>query len=263
MDSPVKKSEKFNYLPDADVTFKSIDGVLFALHKRNLSIHTGGFPPADSSVESEPIQLTEKSEVLELLFQFVYPPGVPILVDVSFELLVELARAAEKYNVYIATPLCRVHMLYIVRSHSTLYSRKNITSADKYVLKSIVKCATDHSYMEILDQAAPLLAPEPLTSTIFLFPQHLQASWAIYREQWVDIQRDSYARLVSHRRQCDACKNRSDPLSLADLLIIEDSFLLMTLTCMKGINEWGGEVKRTIASKIRSFSTICNKPVLL
>ncbi|KAF8990725.1 hypothetical protein BDQ17DRAFT_1178030, partial [Cyathus striatus] len=53
--------------PDADVTFKSSDGVLFALHKKNLATHTGGFPPADISADSKAIELEEDFDTLTLL----------------------------------------------------------------------------------------------------------------------------------------------------------------------------------------------------
>ncbi|KAF8975842.1 hypothetical protein BDQ17DRAFT_1194249, partial [Cyathus striatus] len=97
--------------PDADVTFKSSDGVLFSLHKKNLATHSGGFPPADTSVGEERIGLPEDSETLELLFQFVYPDNeVPDLSDISLTLLMKLASAAEKYAVRSAIPLCKIRM---------------------------------------------------------------------------------------------------------------------------------------------------------
>ncbi|KAJ7089491.1 hypothetical protein C8R43DRAFT_1050590 [Mycena crocata] len=50
-DSPVL-SAKFNS-PDADVTFKSSDGVLFRIHRKNLEVCTEGFPPPEISASSE------------------------------------------------------------------------------------------------------------------------------------------------------------------------------------------------------------------
>ncbi|KAF8984989.1 hypothetical protein BDQ17DRAFT_1289994 [Cyathus striatus] len=99
-----KQSNLFNK-PDADVKVEASDGIQFALHKRNLSIYTGRFPLEDSTVESDVVKLDESSRRLELLFQFVYPPGVPSLrdADMDFHDFMKFARVAEKYVVYIAS----------------------------------------------------------------------------------------------------------------------------------------------------------------
>ncbi|KAF5371042.1 hypothetical protein D9757_010292 [Collybiopsis confluens] len=86
---------------DADVIFQSSDNVQFHLHKINLQYTTGGFPPADISNEKEIVKLTEQSETLELLFQFVYPRQFPSMRNLDFESLISLAEAAEKYEVFI------------------------------------------------------------------------------------------------------------------------------------------------------------------
>ncbi|KAF8990730.1 hypothetical protein BDQ17DRAFT_1547124 [Cyathus striatus] len=104
-----RRSERFNK-PDADVSFKSSDGVLFALHRTNLATHAGGFPPPNTNVVSDIIDIPEHSETLELLLQFIYPPDVPELAGVP------LAYAAEKYVVYIAIPWCRMHALHLLRT---------------------------------------------------------------------------------------------------------------------------------------------------
>ncbi|KAF8989148.1 hypothetical protein BDQ17DRAFT_1314430 [Cyathus striatus] len=155
------KSQIFNKF-DAEVTFKSSDGVLFAIHKRNLAQHTGGFPPEETCAGPEAIELSEESETLELLFQFVYPPDNPSLNEVPFTTLLKVAHAAEKYMVYIARSACRMF---------------NLKSSDKEDLKSIVKYAAENSYTDIIDAAASLLVPEPLHSTIFCFTTELQTTW--------------------------------------------------------------------------------------
>ncbi|KAF8984993.1 hypothetical protein BDQ17DRAFT_1260446, partial [Cyathus striatus] len=101
--------------PDADVTFKSSDGVLFELHRRNLATHAGGFPP-NTNVVSDIINIPEHSETLELLLQYIYPPDVPELAGVPLALFMQLAYAAEKYVVYIAIPWCRMHALHLLRT---------------------------------------------------------------------------------------------------------------------------------------------------
>ena len=56
------------------------------------------------------IQLPEKSVILDLLFQFCYPERQPELNDLAFDILAELAEAAEKYKVFSATSICRIGM---------------------------------------------------------------------------------------------------------------------------------------------------------
>ncbi|KAF8989151.1 hypothetical protein BDQ17DRAFT_479030 [Cyathus striatus] len=168
------KSDKFNK-SDADVIFQSSDGVLFALHKKNLAIYTGGFPETDTTEADEVIiPLEEKSEILELLFQFVYPPDFPSLAGVPSEVFIQLAHAAEKYMVYIAMPACRARMLFVMQHCAALYTRKNRKGED---LKAIVKYALDHYYMEIIDELTPFLVVLPLKMTIYLFPVQLQTDW--------------------------------------------------------------------------------------
>ncbi|KAF8990732.1 hypothetical protein BDQ17DRAFT_1371608 [Cyathus striatus] len=195
------KSQIFNK-SDADVTFKSSDGILFALHKKNLAQHTGGFPPEETCAGPEVIELSEESETLELLFQFVYPPDDPSLKGVPFTSLLKLAHAAEKYMVYIARSACRMCMLYLLQRYHYENALENLKKED---LKSIVKYAAEHSYMDIMDDVASLLVPEPLHSTIFCFTCELQATWALYREQWIVLQREASENFLNHKFYCKTC----------------------------------------------------------
>ncbi|KAF8990734.1 hypothetical protein BDQ17DRAFT_343944 [Cyathus striatus] len=159
--SPIRTVNK----PDADVSFKSSDGVLFALHRRNLATHAGGFPPPDTY---KIINIPEHSETLELLLQFVYPPDVPELAGVPFALFMQLAYAAEKYVVYIAIPWCRMHALHLLRNHHRLNNRPGFSIKDE--LKSIVEYCLKHSCMNVVDEVVSAIcprAPSEVQTTIF------------------------------------------------------------------------------------------------
>ncbi|KAF8976807.1 hypothetical protein BDQ17DRAFT_1339490 [Cyathus striatus] len=223
---------------DADVVFKSSDGVLFSLHKKNLDLNTGGFPSADFKDNNEVIELTEESDVLELLFQFVYPRQPPILSYLPFETVNALAQAAEKYVVYPAIGVCRAYMLYLA-------SRYKPANA-----KEIVKYAAEHSYMEILDEAVVYIASEPLESSVSFFPPALQLPWALYRDQWIRIFDDAKFRLADHwnccyrRNACEMSKHGSshaatERLELADLMDMnfDDSLFCRNCNC-EIIREW-------------------------
>jgi len=94
------------------VTFQSIDGVTFPLQRKYLEANTGAFPGAEFDTHGEVVHLTEKANVLELLFQFVYPKRHPDVEELDFKLLAELAEAAEKYEVFFAMEICRIQMRF-------------------------------------------------------------------------------------------------------------------------------------------------------
>ena len=99
---------------DADVAFRSCDGILFKIHRKNLETHSEGFsPPPGTSPQTEIVPLTENGDTLDLLFQFMYPRRQPDLTDVEFKQLAELAEAAEKYQVFTAMASCNVCMRYV------------------------------------------------------------------------------------------------------------------------------------------------------
>ena len=75
--------------------------------KINMGSWDSEFTQAKSDVV---IQLPEKSTILDLLFQFCYPERHPELNDLAFDILAELAEAAEKYKVFSAVGICRIAM---------------------------------------------------------------------------------------------------------------------------------------------------------
>jgi hypothetical protein len=97
---------------DSDLTIQSNDGILFHIHKINLKMGAGGFaPPEFDTQDSTPVRLSENAETLELLFQFCYPKRLPDMETVKFEVLAQLAEAAEKYEVYAAICVCKILMM--------------------------------------------------------------------------------------------------------------------------------------------------------
>lgn len=95
---------------DADVIFESSDNVLFSIHRKNLEVATGAFPPSNFSTEGRNVALSESSSTLELMFQYVYPMPQPDVSSLPFESLALLAEAVEKYQVFPAILICKIHM---------------------------------------------------------------------------------------------------------------------------------------------------------
>ena len=88
----------------------SCDGVLFKVHRKNLEMHTEGFPGADVPVHDEIVPLAETATTLELLFQYMYRQRQPDLSRLGPQELAKLAEAAEKYQVYSAMEVCKLRM---------------------------------------------------------------------------------------------------------------------------------------------------------
>ncbi|KAF8886722.1 hypothetical protein BD779DRAFT_1441389, partial [Infundibulicybe gibba] len=147
---------------DSDVTFSSSDAVLFRIHRKNLETSTGGFPAGGFATLGEIVPLTETATTLELLFQFVYPRRHPDLETVTFEVLAPLAEAAEKYEVFAALNICKIHMRNALPDHAA----------------EVLGYAARHGYPDIIQRAALLLIREPLIKVISALPQNLIVPWA-------------------------------------------------------------------------------------
>lgn len=89
------------------------------MHRKNLEMHSEGFAAAEAASKSasnedpETVTLTETMTVLELLLQYMYRQPQPDLENVDFKTLAGVAEAAEKYQVYSATYICKILMKYV------------------------------------------------------------------------------------------------------------------------------------------------------
>ncbi|KAJ6567994.1 hypothetical protein DFH09DRAFT_1155594 [Mycena vulgaris] len=167
---PTQVSEKFNS-PDADVTFKSSDGVLFHIHRKNLEVCTEGFPPNDISTQGEIVDLIETSATLELLFQFMYPQRHPALDTTPFEILEPLAEAAEKYQVFPAMNICHIRMRDMVQDHPV----------------AVAAYAAKHDYPYLVSEVAPMMISMLLVDVIEMLPPYLVLPWARYCQRWSQV----------------------------------------------------------------------------
>ncbi|KAF9064324.1 hypothetical protein BDP27DRAFT_170050 [Rhodocollybia butyracea] len=103
---PPKTSSRFN-AQDAEITVLSSDNVLFRLHKANARVTSGGLLPSQSSgTEDAFLTLPEPAEILEILFEFLYPDYETDLERLEFSALLRVAEAAEKYVVFYAMNHC-------------------------------------------------------------------------------------------------------------------------------------------------------------
>ncbi|KAF7372841.1 hypothetical protein MSAN_00490100 [Mycena sanguinolenta] len=153
-------NSRFNFA-DADVTFKSSDGVLFRVHRKNLEVCTEAFPPSEISSEGEVVELTETSVTLEILFQFMYPKRHPTLDITPFKVLRPLSEAAEKYQVFPAMNICHIRMRNMVDRHPV----------------EVAVYATKHNYPYLVSEVAPMMIAMDSVKVIEMLPQNLILPW--------------------------------------------------------------------------------------
>jgi hypothetical protein len=96
---------------DADITILSSDHVTFKLHRKYLEANTGAFPSAEFETHGEIVPLTEPSNTLEVMFQFVYPKRHPKLDQQDFSSVLAIAEAVEKYEVFSAMNTCETRIM--------------------------------------------------------------------------------------------------------------------------------------------------------
>ncbi|KAJ7157837.1 hypothetical protein C8R46DRAFT_1113284 [Mycena filopes] len=159
-----KTSERF-CAADADLTISSSDGVLFKVYRRNLEAHSPVFAGAGSSTQPENgqdiVELSESSETLELLFQFMYPQPQPNLQVLEFALIAGLAEAAEKYEVYSALTLCRMRM-------------KDFTSIHPL---EVLRYAAQHNHVELANQSAQYSMRCGVAAAMEILPINIFETW--------------------------------------------------------------------------------------
>ncbi|KAF7372859.1 hypothetical protein MSAN_00492000 [Mycena sanguinolenta] len=156
---------------DADVKFKSSDGVLFRVHRKNLEVCTEGFPPSEISSKGEVVELTETSVTLELLFQFMYPQRHPALDTTLFEVLEPLAEAAEKYQVFPVMNICHIRMRDMVDKHTV----------------EIMVYAMNHDYPYLISEVAPMMIAIDSVKVVEMLPQNLILPWVRYVKEWANV----------------------------------------------------------------------------
>ncbi|KAJ7185023.1 hypothetical protein C8R46DRAFT_1026844 [Mycena filopes] len=196
----------FNF-PDADVIFKSSDGVLFRVHRKNLEVCTEGFPPGDISTMGDVVELTEASVTLELLFQFIYPQRHPALDTTPFEILEPLAEASEKYQVFPAMNICHIRLRDMVKEHPV----------------EVAVYAAKHDYPYLVSQVAPMMISMDIVKVVGMLPPYLVLPWMRYLQQWTKVYHkialvSPYGAVV-HRTNapCKASENNAIPWAVLAL----------------------------------------------
>ncbi|KAF7968828.1 hypothetical protein HWV62_29232 [Athelia sp. TMB] len=156
---------------DADITFRSCDGVLFKVHRKNLESASEGFSaPKGTNIQAEIVPLTEDESTLRMLFQYMYPQRHSDLRGIEFQRLAELSEAAEKYQVYSAMLICNVRMEELVTRQAYLEHPFEVMI---YAMR--------HGYVELMSKSERVALKVSQTLAFESFTPPIYIAW------WMDL----------------------------------------------------------------------------
>ncbi|KAF7350754.1 BTB domain-containing protein [Mycena sanguinolenta] len=166
-----RTSERF-CAPDADLTISSCDGVLFKVHRKNLEVHSDIFANAANATRPENgdeiVPLEESSDVLDVLFQYMYRQPQPDLRVVEFPVFMGVAEAAEKYVVYSALPAIMIQ----IQEHITQHPLQ------------ILNFAAKHDHKKLGNEAARLSVGLPMSDAATLLAPDTFKKWLVFYDNW-------------------------------------------------------------------------------
>lgn len=168
---------------DTDVTFSAVDGTLFHLQRKYLETNTGAFPGAEFETRGEITHLTEPSEVLEVLFQFIYPRRHPDIEELEFPLLAAVAEAAEKYEVFSGMSECKTRMRAFLPKHAA----------------EILAHASRHDYPKLIQEAAPHLVRTDTADVVEHLPSAYIVPWIRYQKAWDSVIERAFKEILALR----------------------------------------------------------------
>ncbi|KIM35844.1 hypothetical protein M413DRAFT_449573 [Hebeloma cylindrosporum] len=184
---------------EADVIFCSKDGTLFHLQRKYLETNTGAFPGAEFDTRGEITHLTEPTEVLEVLFQFIYPRRHPDIEELEFPLLAAVAEAAEKYEVFSGMSECKTRMRTFLPKHAA----------------EILAHASRHDYPKLIQEAASYLVRTDAAEVIEHLPSSYVVPWLRYQKAWDSVMEAAFKEVLGLRISKPLHHGTRPPLSAA------------------------------------------------
>ncbi|KAL1686621.1 hypothetical protein GGG16DRAFT_128586 [Schizophyllum commune] len=162
--APDRQCERLASTDGDVIVLRSIDHVLFNVHRVNLRVNTTGpFSEDFHAPKGDVADLTEDAETLELLFSFVYAKQHRTLSNLPFGKQLRLAEAAEKYGVVPAMTVCRLLFEYICKDHPL----------------EILVFAYTHHHLELLDACASRVIGTPIKKVYAVIPSSLYHAWVL------------------------------------------------------------------------------------
>jgi len=164
-----------------DVIFQSSDGILFCLHRKNLETHSDAFPGPEIPVnELDVANLTEPSEVLAIIFDFMYPRRQDDIEKMDYDIVAQVAEAVEKYQIFSAIQTCVLRLKCVIvyfksalHSNTVLIQRQLVSTHAAEVMAHGIK----HDYPSLVNEALPFLARRPLVEVLKKLPSQYYLPW--------------------------------------------------------------------------------------
>jgi len=232
---------KFSF-QDSDVEVRSTDGFIFQLHRVVLGVTTGAFPVSDIDTGGEMVELTEPANVLEILFAFLYPKAHPDLHGVSYEILVAVAKAAGKYDIFSAVNVCNERLMKFLPQYAP----------------EILIHAVKHDYPRLISATLPHFARAPFLPVLEKLPPSYMVLWARYHEAWKMVFKESVLYIKNLRESgntvCHSSSHHSPGQSICKVCAASLNVLIAHL---EEIDAWS-----TLHDTLRSPNTKYLKSVL-
>lgn len=113
-DSSKTVSDVFD-LPSSDLSLRSVDGIIFKVHRNKLTANSDIFEGMfeSSHDDGHPIQLTERADILEGFLRFFYGDLYPVVDSWSLEFLTDMAECSYKYEVALIRDV--IHRVMFIR----------------------------------------------------------------------------------------------------------------------------------------------------
>ncbi|KAF8149790.1 hypothetical protein K438DRAFT_2027314 [Mycena galopus ATCC 62051] len=168
------------------MTVCSSDGVLFKVHRKHLEVHSEIFADAAGATGPENgdeiVHLEESSDVLDLLFQYMYRQPQPDLHLVPFSAFMGLAEAVEKYVVYSALPAVMIRIKDHMKEHPL----------------DVLDFAAKHGHMELGNEAARLSVTGslPISDAARTLAPDTFAKWMVFYDNWNTAARKALSLLI-------------------------------------------------------------------
>ena len=136
------------------------------------------FPPAEfKSDKDDIIHVSETSRSLDLLFAFVYPAEpTPDVRNLSIEMVVELAEAAEKYQAFGVMTICKLKLTYVLFSTSPTSFNFNSAMFNDHAIE-VLRYAAMHHDKDLLDVIAPVAMAKPLDTVVLNLSPNIAIAW--------------------------------------------------------------------------------------
>lgn len=199
----------------------------------NIQVTSGGLLQSQSKgpgIQDDFLTLTEPADVLEILFEFLYPDYETDLERLEFNALLSVAEAAEKYGVFYAMSHCTFCLRCVypkamfpalelmtstcIRKHTLFHSAELIRFAVKYRKEKMLAELTPPLLDMELEEVITILPPtafgefvrDPISAhrVITRFDDLCQC---IFRDRWIKVLLKCFALIIESSADHDQNQN--------------------------------------------------------